>query len=41
MRVSGGGTEKERERERIPSQLLAVSMESDVRLEYTNHENLG
>ena len=36
-RTEGGG-ERERERERIPSRLCAVSAESDVGLEFMNRE---
>ena len=36
--MSGGGTEREGERERIPSRLHTVSMEPDAGLGLTNHE---
>ena len=37
-RVSEGGAERERERERIPNRLSAVSTEPDVGLKLTNRE---
>ena len=39
-RTSGGGAEREGERERIPSRLTTVSAESHSGLEPTNRENM-
>ena len=36
--ASGGGTEREGEREKIPSRLHTVSAESDVGLDLADHE---
>ena len=36
--MSGGGTERERERERIPSRLCNVSTESEAGLDLTHRE---
>ena len=38
--LSGGGAERERERQRIPSRVYAAGTESDVGLELTNCEIL-
>ena len=38
MCPSGGGTESERERERLPSTVCAVSTEPDTELDPTNCE---
>ena len=39
-RVSGRGSERQGERERIPSRLSTVSAEPNVGLKLTNHEVL-
>ena len=36
--MSGGGTERKKEKERIPSRLLTVSAEADAELNLTNCE---
>ena len=38
VRASGGGAEREGERERIPSKLHTVSAEQGAGLKHTNHE---